>query len=101
MTRYDEIKRAAFRSCALELKATLVTATRDGDPVDAALFNAAIETFEGYAEGDDAPDDGRNLKLLADCNGVPCGICKGDGRSLFANSVWRCTACDGSGKAAR
>jgi hypothetical protein len=65
--RDTRVRAAAFASAALEIRASIACAGRDGDPLDADWVEACAETFEGYADGDAAPDDERCRRLLAEC----------------------------------
>lgn len=62
-----EVRAAAFASVALEIRASIACAKRDGETWESDWLEAVAETVEGYAEGDGAPDDERNRRLLAEC----------------------------------
>jgi hypothetical protein len=61
----EEARREAFASIALEIRASIACAKRDGDVLDEDWAEASAEQCECYAEGDGAPDDERMRRLLA------------------------------------
>lgn len=57
-------RRAAFRSIALEIRASIACAECDNDPIDTSWAEACAEQCEAYADGDGEPDDERMHRLL-------------------------------------